>query len=147
MFAKFHVIRQHDSMQCGAACLTMICHHYGKSLSLEEVEEFCPVGKRGVSLLGISEAAQDLGFHTRAARFTVRQLHEVGLPAILYWNQNHFVVLYKIKGNCFYIADPGKGLLTYGIDAFKDKWISSVKNGFEQGIKILYTTEVLQESI
>ena len=140
MFAKFHVIRQHDSMQCGAACLTMICHHYGKSLSLEEVEEFCPVGKRGVSLLGISEAAQDLGFHTRAARFTVRQLHEVSLPAILYWNQNHFVVLYKIKGNCFYIADPGKGLLTYGIDAFKDKWISSVKNGFEQGIALIFQT-------
>lgn len=136
MAKRLRLIRQHDSMQCGAACLAMICHYYGKSLSLEETEAYCPVNKRGVSLLGISEAAQDMGFHTRAARFTVRQLCEAGLPAILYWNQNHFVVLYQVKRNKFYIADPGGGLVVYDNEAFRENWISSMKNGFEQGIAL-----------
>lgn len=136
MFSKFHVIRQRDLMQCGAACLAMICHYYGKSLSLEDTEKYCHVGKRGVSLLGISEGAQDLGFYTRAARFTVKQICEVHLPCILYWNQNHFVILYKTKKNKFYIADPGNGLLTYDRETFENKWVSSVKNGFEQGIAL-----------
>ncbi|OUO81506.1 hypothetical protein B5F71_06130 [Bacteroides sp. An269] len=83
MFRKFRLIRQHDSMQCGAACLAMICCYYGKVLSLEETEAFCPISKRGVSLLGISEGGQDLGFHTRAARFTVKQICEIGAPCIL----------------------------------------------------------------
>ncbi len=136
MFKKFHVIRQHDSMQCGAACLAMICHYYGKSLSLEEAEKYCSASNRGVSLLGISEGAQDLGFHTRAARFTVKQISRIGAPCILYWNQNHFVILYKVKRNKFYIADPGKGLITYDIDTLKEKWISSVKNGFDRGVAL-----------
>lgn len=138
MFQKFHLIRQHDSMQCGAACLAMICCYYGKVLSLEETEAFCPISKRGVSLLGISEGGQDLGFHTRAARFTVNQICEIGSPCILYWNQNHFVVLYKTKRNRFYVADPGKGLLVYNTETFKEHWISSVKNGFEQGIALTF---------
>lgn len=142
MYRKFHVIRQHDLMQCGAACLAMICHYYGKSLLLEETEKYCHVGKRGVSLLGISEAAQELGFYTRAARFTLKQLCDINSPCILYWNQNHFVVLYKTKKNKFYIADPGHGLLTYDIETFKKNWVSSTKNGFEQGIALtLFPTQ------
>ncbi len=136
MFRKFHLIHQHDSMQCGAACVAMICHYYGKSLSLEEAEQYCSASKRGVSLLGISEAVQDLGFHTRAARFTVKQICEAGSPSILYWNQNHFVILYKAKRHKFYIADPGRGLMTYDAEAFRNNWVSSVKNGFEQGIAL-----------
>lgn len=133
---KFRVIRQHDSMQCGVACLAMICRYYGKAVSLDELEMYCPAGKRGVSLLGISEAAQDLGFHTRAARFTVRQLREIDSPCILYWNQNHFVVLYKAKRNRYHIADPGCGLVTYDEETFKEKWVSSEKNGYERGIAL-----------
>lgn len=136
MSRKFRVIRQHDSMQCGVACLAMICRYYGKAVSLDELETFCPAGKRGVSLLGISEAAQDLGFHTRAARFTVRQLREIGSPSILYWNQNHFVVLYKARRNRYHIADPGCGLVTYDEETFKEKWVSSEKNGYERGIAL-----------
>lgn len=136
MFRKFHLIHQHDSMQCGAACMAMICRYYGKSLSLEEAEQYCSASKRGVSLLGISEAAQDLGFHTRAARFTIKQICRVGSPCILYWNQNHFVILYKVKQYKFYIADPGKGLLTCDAETFRNNWVSSVKNGFEQGIAL-----------
>lgn len=133
---KFRVIRQHDSMQCGVACLAMICRYYGKAVSLDELEMYCPAGKRGVSLLGISEAAQDLGFHTRAARFTVRQLREIDSPCILYWNQNHFVVLYKAKRNRYHIADPGCGLVTYDEETFKEKWVSYEKNGYERGIAL-----------
>lgn len=134
---RMRVVRQHDSMQCGAACLATVCTYYGKDMTLEEAELYCHCGKRGVSLLGVSEAAQDLGFHTRAARFTVRQLSEVALPCILYWNQNHFVVLYRIRGSRYYVADPGKGLLYYRRDEFLEHWANSVTNGYDRGIALV----------
>ncbi len=126
-------------MQCGAACLAMVCHYYGKPLSLADIEQYCPVTKRGVSLLNISEAAQDLGFHTRAARFTIRQIREINSPCILYWDQNHFVVLYKTRHNKFYIADPGIGKVVYDIPSFTQKWVTTVTAGFEQGIALTMT--------
>lgn len=131
-----HLVRQFDSMQCGAACIAMISSYHGREMSLGDAEVYCHCGKRGVSLLGVSEAAQDLGFHTRAARFTVRQLSEISMPCILFWNQNHFVVLYKIRGKKYYIADPGKGKIIYGQDEFRTGWVSSMTNGFERGIAL-----------
>ena len=91
--------------------------------------------QRGVSLLGISEAATRLGLHTTCGRVTTEQLHKAPLPCILHWNQNHFVVLYRIKkGKICYIADPGKGLVTYDDREFKEHWLSTRSNGEEKGI-------------
>ena len=134
---KIKVVRQHDSMQCGAACLATVCSYYGKKMTLDDAERFCHCGKRGVSLLGVSEAAQDLGFHTRASRMTLRQLGEITLPCILYWNRNHFVVLHRIRRGRYYIADPGKGLLSYSRDEFLGHWASSVANGYQRGIALV----------
>ena len=100
------------------------------------MDRYCPTTRRGVSLLGISEGAQSLGFHTRGARFTLRQLKDAGLPSILYWDQRHFVVLYKVRKNRYYVADPGRGLMTYSEQEFKEHWISSQKDGFERGIAL-----------
>lgn len=125
-------------MQCGIACLLMVCKYYGKRFSFETLSKCCHATNEGVSLLGISEAANRIGLHTVGGRVTVKQLGEVILPCLLHWNQNHFVVLYKIKsGKKFYIADPGKGKLTYTLDEFKQHWISTSSNREEKGIALL----------
>ena len=119
----------------------MICKHYGRMHSLETMSRLCPPSREGVSLLGLSEAATTLGFHTISARADFRELSEVTLPCILHWNQNHFVVLYKVKkGRKFYVADPGKGLVTYGLEEFKQHWISTKSNGEDKGIAMFFET-------
>ncbi len=117
MFNSFPFVRQHDSMQCGIACLQMVCLFYGRHILLAEIERLCHATTEGVSLLGISEAAKSLGYETVAARATLAMLTKNKLPCILHWNQNHFVVLYRVKRkNTFCVADPGKGLVEYGAE-------------------------------
>jgi len=122
---KIILYRQHDSMQCGIACLAMICRYYGKKYSLDFLSKRCFATTEGVSMLAINDAATSLGFQTVCARMQTDNLKDA-LPAILHWNQNHFVVLYKVKRNKrFYIADPGKGKIIYNREEFEKHWISS----------------------
>ncbi len=126
LLRTFPFCRQHDAMQCGIACLKMVCRYYGKEQSLEFLSKLCSASRAGVTLLGISEAAESLGFRTLCGKPTVEQLYDAPLPAILHWNQNHFVVLYKVRrrkgSNRYYIADPGRDLLTYDESEFADNW-------------------------
>ena len=132
---RFECFLQHDSMQCGIACLAMICKHYGKEFSIETLSRYCFASTEGVSLLGISEAANKLGLHSVCGRVSMEQMQQAPLPCILHWNQNHFVVLYKQKqGKKFYIADPGKGLITYNRKEFVEHWVSTRSQGEEKGI-------------
>ena len=104
-------------MQCGVACLQMICKYLGREYTVDSLSKLCFATTEGVSLLGINEAANTLGLHTVCARATTDMLSNEPLPCILYWNQNHFVVLYKVKRKKkFYVADPGKGLVTYSLN-------------------------------
>ena len=96
--SKFPLYRQYDAMQCGVACLRMVCAHFGRQFSMEELSELCPTTSEGVSMLGISRAAEELGLHTACGRLTVDVLATAPLPCILHWNQNHFVVLHRISG-------------------------------------------------
>ena len=138
---KFFIFRQHDSMQCGIACLQMVCKYFGREYSLDSLSKLCFATTEGVSLLGINEAANTLGLHTTYARATTMVLGEVPLPCILHWNQNHFVVLYKVKkGKNFYVADPGKGLVVYTLEEFKQHWISTNSNGEDKGIAMFLET-------
>lgn len=126
-------------MQCGAACLSMICCHYGSRYSLEQVSELCGVTTEGVSLKGIANAAEVLGMDSLSTRSTEKQLSEIPLPCILHWNQNHFVVLYKIDsdGNRFHICDPGKGRYTVSGKELAKHWISTQSKGEPKGIAFL----------
>lgn len=122
-------------MQCGIACLQMVCRYYGLKLPLSELSRRCSATVEGVSLLGISEAAQGLGLHTICGRVTAEMLREAPLPCILHWNQNHFVVLYKVRhGRKFYVADPAKGGIVYGYDEFCSHWISTRSKGEDKGV-------------
>ncbi len=147
MINKFPFYKQHDTMDCGPSCLKMIAQFYGKTYSLEKLRERCFVSREGVSLLSISEAAESIGFHSMAGKFTFENLvKNVTNPFIVHWEQNHFVVVYKIKlirrfgkpTECFfYIANPSSGLLKYTKDEFLKGWISSKSNDEEKGIALL----------
>src|SRR5215217_6589257 len=120
-------------MDCGPTCLRMIAKQYGKSYSLEYLRSRSFITRQGVSLLGISECAETIGFRTLAVSISFEQLQEeVQLPAILHWNQNHFVVIppqhYKTK-NKILIADPGHGLVQVDRDTFFKSWTGSSAEG------------------
>ena len=94
---RFPFCPQHDSMQCGAACLQMVCLHYGHRYTLDYLSNACAATTEGVSLYGMKIVAEELGFRTQCVKTTVEQLSQTTAPCILHWNQNHFVVLYKNK--------------------------------------------------
>ena len=126
---------QHDSMQCGATCLRMICKYYGKEIPIILLSKFCSATTEGVSLLGINTVASNLKLQAYSGRLDIESLCQAPLPCILHWNQNHFVVLYKVKNcNTFYVADPGKGLVKYCLEEFKKHWISTKSDGEEKGV-------------
>ena len=135
LFHSFPIAYQHDGMQCGVACLKMVCEHFGRKYSLDALSHVCFATTEGVSMLGISEAAKMLGLDTVCVRATVDNLAKAEMPCILHWNQNHFVVLYKVKkGRKFYVADPGKGLVTYARAEFESHWASMQMDGESKGI-------------
>lgn len=138
MIKTFPHYQQLDSMDCGPSCLRMIAKYYGRSYSLQNLRERSYITRQGVSMLGISDAAESIGFRTRGVRISLEQLIEdVPLPCILHWNQEHFVVLYSIKkkrtGNLFKISDPAKGKYEMDTVGFKKCWISTKKEGKDSG--------------
>ncbi len=130
-------------MDCGPSCLTMIAKHYGLQVDRCRLRKACALGKDGVSFLGISKAAESIGFKTVGGYLTFELLsQEAPMPCIVHWNQNHFVVVYRIKRYrkgkyTVYVADPGKGLVTYTKIEFCEHWISTKNNGEEKGIALL----------
>ena len=124
---RFPFVRQKDAMQCGAACLSSICRHYGKPYSTRFISRFCQETATGVSLRALSMAAEHLGFDTMCVKIQKSAVADCNLPCILHWNQNHFVVLYKTNAarHKYYICDPGKGLTCLNEKEFDAAWLSA----------------------
>ncbi|NDV83396.1 peptidase domain-containing ABC transporter [Bacteroides sp. 51] len=135
----FHI--QHDVMDCGPTCLRMIAAYHGRYHSLEGLREKTHISREGVSLLGISEAAEKIGFRTMGALLPFEGLFEAPLPCIVYWNQSHFVVVYQIKKKkreyVVYVADPAVGKVKYTKEEFCNCWINTKKDGKEEGVVLL----------
>lgn len=140
----FPLIFQHDAMLCGVACLQMICKFYGQDFSAKFLSNICCATSEGVSLLSIHNAAQEIGLQALGLRASLNDLQQDVLPIIIHWNQDHFVVLYKIKvkknGEAMYhVADPGKGLVTYTKEEFSKGWLSTI-NGESKGLLMTFET-------
>ena len=105
--SQFIHYKQIDVMDCGPTCLRMIARYYGKKFTANTLRNASQINKEGVSLLGIAEAAEKIGFRTRGVKITFKQLiEEAPLPAVLHWNKNHFVVLVPgSKPNKLLVAD------------------------------------------
>jgi ATP-binding cassette, subfamily B, bacterial len=135
---KISYIQQRDAMDCGPTCLAMICHFYGKNFAVQGLREKAEIGKDGVNMLGISQAAESIGYRTQAVQLSLEELSTMArLPCILHWDQNHFVVLYKAKKNKFIIADPGKSILTIGRKEFMEHWAGNMADGEPVGIALM----------
>lgn len=130
-------------MDCGPTCIRMVAKYYGRNYSLQRLREVSGINRQGVSLLGISEAAEKIGFRTSGVRLSLEVLLDIDLPCILHWRQNHFVVLYKTpkstgsKKKSYLVADPAKGLISYTEAEFSKYWISTKNNGSREGIALI----------
>lgn len=126
------LIKQYDAMDCGPACLAMISNFYGVNYSLQALREMCYITKEGVSLLGINQAAEKIGFETFSATLSTDQLKKMQFPCILHWNNNHFVVLEKYvenKSNSknWHIVDPGHGKISLSEERLIKSWLNDEK--------------------
>lgn len=135
---SFPWIKQSDAMQCGSACLAMICMFHGQKKNLNEISKICRSSISGISVNGIEEAAEKLGLKADSRFIPYKELSSIDHPVILHWNQNHFVILFKVSNNGrkFYISDPGKGISTYSHDEFRKHWVSTIIDGEENGVII-----------
>lgn len=125
-------------MDCGPSCLRMIAAFYGKTYSLQKLRQLAHITREGVSFLGLSEAAETIGFRTIGARVTLEQLMEAPKPCVVHWDQEHFVVVYKYRKNKVYVADPAFGLVEYSEVEFKKHWLATVRQGEQKGICMLF---------
>lgn len=114
---------QLDAKDCGPACLKIIAKYYGKYYSLQYLRDLCGITREGVSLLDISYAADKIGLRSISVKVTIDDLvARIVLPAVIHWDNNHFIVIYKATSKKIYVSDPAKGLTSYTHDQFKEKW-------------------------
>ena len=158
---KFPFYQQLDQMDCGPTCLRMIAKYHGRSLNLQKLRDSSGFSREGVSLLGISEAAEGVGFRTLAVKVPFQKLiKDAPLPCIIHWQQNHFVVLAPSapRGGTFFrnlfariigrttpplgaggllLADPAKGLRTMSATDFCEHWATTQEDGEPVGVALL----------
>lgn len=157
MLDDFPFYFQLDEMDCGPSCLRMIGKFYKRTIPLQYLRDFSYITKDGVSLLGISQAAEKIGLQSSAVISSIRELQENKdhLPAILHWENAHFVVLYKIKKNFFSkthrykIADPSHGIITVNEKNFFNSWLNEDKKGvilYLEPTETFYKLEFAQEA-
>ena len=124
-------------MDCGPTCLRMVAAHYGKRYSLEGLREKNFLTREGVSMLGISGAAERIGLRSLCVQVDYERLREAPLPCIVHWNQQHFVVVYRMDGRYVWVADPAAGKLKYTREEFCRCWLSAKKDGLDTGVALL----------
>lgn len=156
MLNEFPFYRQLDAMDCGATCLRMIAKFYGKTYSLDTLRKKSYISIEGASLLGLSKAAENIGFRSLGIKTNISRLSQAPLPCIVHWKQKHFVIVYDIniskkdsrllerdeikaenvKGYVK-VADPANGKIKYTIKEFLSGWISDRKANKDEGIALL----------
>lgn len=150
MKKKFPYYQQLDSMDCGPTCIRMVAKYYGRSYSLQTLRENSFITREGVSMLGISDAAEKIGFRTTGVRISFdRFVEDMTFPCILHWEQYHFVVCYGVKKKRHFqakangeeyqmmISDPARGQYSLTKEEFLRKWISSKSDGYDTGIALM----------
>ena len=143
MKKNFPFYKQPDAKDCGPTCLRIISKFYGKTIPLQQIRNLSETTREGSSLLGLSEAAENLGFRSLGVQVDFNTLQEeVPLPCVVHWNKQHFVVVYKIdKSGKVYISDPSYGLITYTKVEFIKYWIGeNADETTEEGIALLLET-------
>ncbi len=129
---------QPDSKDCGPTCLRIVAKYYGYKLGIEDLRALSETTREGSSLLNLSDTAEHIGFRTLGVKLNLGVLTKADLPCILHWNNDHYVVLYKIKKGRYFISDPGHGIITYNEAEFLERWIGvNAKEKDIEGIALL----------
>lgn len=123
-----------ESTDCGAVCLQMLCAFYGKPISLQYIKEGLSISRIGITIRDVKTRATELGLNTIVAKATLQQIVKMQSPVILHWNNNHFVVLYKVKKErgdtySYYIADPANGKIKFTEKEIKRYWLEEKEDG------------------
>ena len=138
---SFPFYKQHDAMDCGATCLRMISRHYGRFYSLEYLRDITYIAKDGVSLMDIAAGAEKIGFNTLAAKVDWDRLEKgLPLPLVAHWRQQHFIVVYEVDSKYVHVADPASGKFKITKEDFLDGWASTLRDGQQQGVILLFET-------
>lgn len=123
--------RQFDKMDCGPACIRMVASHYGKDYPLSYLRSLSHLTREGVSVAGIRDALEKIGADSASFEMTMEQLRtKCPLPAILHWEQNHFVVLYDVKQHkltkkwTYFVANPAYGKHGFSESSFEKYWLN-----------------------
>lgn len=120
---RFPTEYQMDSQDCGPACLKMVAKHYGRYYSLQHLRDKCGITKEGVSLRALSMGAEAIGLRTLALEATVENLvAKVPLPAVIFWDNHHFVVVFAADKRHIWVSDPAKGHVKYSHEEFREGW-------------------------
>lgn len=140
----FPFYRQPDAKDCGPTCLRIVSKFYGKNIPLQEIRDLSETNREGSSLLGLSEASEHLGYRSIGVQINFNILIEdAPLPCIVHWENEHFVVVYKIdkKTGKVYISDPSYGLITYTKEDFIKRWIGeNADEETKDGIALILET-------
>ncbi len=135
---KIRCFRQLDNSDCGPACLSTVASYYGKEFSVSYLGKKCYKKRTGTSLLNLKDSAEELGFECAGINTTFKRLIELNsFPYIIHWNQSHYVVLYSIKRDIFYVADPSKGLLNYKKEVFLKCWSGTKNDENKTGVALV----------
>ena len=138
MKTKFPSYKQTEAKDCGPTCLKIIAKHYSKTINTQALRKLSETTREGSSLMGLSDAAESIGFRSLGLKLAFKKLNEAPLPCIVHWNKNHYVVLYKIKKDTIYISDPAHGLITYNKQEFLKHWIgNNADESTEEGIALM----------
>lgn len=121
---RYHHYHQHDETDCGPACLQMVARFYGKQFPLNYIKRVSYQKRTGVTLLALSDAAEQMGLRTIGLKLNWLQIKNIQTPCIITWNKKHFVVVFKITNKHVIVGDPAQGIIRYSHQAFKKSWYS-----------------------
>ncbi|WP_455962963.1 peptidase domain-containing ABC transporter [Bacteroides bouchesdurhonensis] len=120
---RFPVDYQMDMQDCGPACLKIVAKHFGRFYSLQYLRDRCGITNQGVSLLDLSTGAESIGLRTLAIKCTLNDVvNQVPFPAIIFWKESHFIVVYHANKKYIWVSDPAKGRVKYTHEEFQAGW-------------------------
>jgi ABC-type bacteriocin/lantibiotic exporter with double-glycine peptidase domain len=124
---KTPTVLQYEAVECGAASLKIILGYLGRIVSLAELRDRCGISRDGVTAIQLKRAAQSYNLDVRAYRCSAEQLkQQASLPAVLFWNFNHFLVLEGFENDKAYLSDPATGRRSVDWDEFQTSFTGVV---------------------
>ncbi|MDI7046492.1 cysteine peptidase family C39 domain-containing protein, partial [Escherichia coli] len=119
---RFALVEQAEEMDCGAACLAMVCRHYNIPMTLGKLRELANVTTQGATLDSLARAGESLGFTARGVQCTFDSLRGFDLPFIVHWERYHYVVVYGLSKDYVWVADPALGFRKLTVEDFERGW-------------------------